>query len=365
MNKSAGHFKGRGFTMVELMVAAGILGLMVAFASVIFRFSIDAYSVASANAEIMQKLRCITEQLNDDFRGLRKDAPMFVWFEQDTVDDDPNRYDQIMFFADGDFTSVQLYSASPSNKDPISIVDINNLNNTMVVRGNVARIQYALARNKDNDKAPELDDQERILARRAHILTADEDLIQWPDPNQNFNDFKSKENDDYEHDSVSLAQWKVVERSYYENDIIRETFDEPPKVDKERPRTFHLLMSEAVGSFSIQWAYWEEISLNDWELRWFPSDDPDDNGNDSDSQLDLMGTKYPEINGPKFGCVFNIPDNQQMDDWLPPDDLYYDSSDQFDAEFFPVALKFTFRLYDSKGIIKGGRTFTHIIYLED
>ena len=29
------------------------------------------------------------------------------------------------------------------------------------------------------------------------------------------------------------------------------------------------------------------------------------------------------------------------------------------------ALKFTFTLYDSKGIIKEGRTFTHIVYLDD
>ena len=29
------------------------------------------------------------------------------------------------------------------------------------------------------------------------------------------------------------------------------------------------------------------------------------------------------------------------------------------------ALKFTFTLYDSKGLIPGGRTFTHIVYLDD
>ena len=34
-------------------------------------------------------------------------------------------------------------------------------------------------------------------------------------------------------------------------------------------------------------------------------------------------------------------------------------------EIWPKAIKFTFTLYDSKGIIKGGRTFTHIVYLEN
>ena len=29
----------------------------------------------------------------------------------------------------------------------------------------------------------------------------------------------------------------------------------------------------------------------------------------------------------------------------------------------PKALKFTFTLYDSKGILKNGRQFTHIIYI--
>jgi len=34
-----------------------------------------------------------------------------------------------------------------------------------------------------------------------------------------------------------------------------------------------------------------------------------------------------------------------------------------DSLDWPEALKFTFTLYDSKGILRGGRTFTHIVYL--
>jgi len=33
-------------------------------------------------------------------------------------------------------------------------------------------------------------------------------------------------------------------------------------------------------------------------------------------------------------------------------------------DFVPKAFKFTFTLYDSKGVIKNGRTFTHIVYLD-
>jgi hypothetical protein len=32
---------------------------------------------------------------------------------------------------------------------------------------------------------------------------------------------------------------------------------------------------------------------------------------------------------------------------------------------YPIAFKFTFTLYDSKGVIKEGREFTHIIYIGD
>lgn len=32
---------------------------------------------------------------------------------------------------------------------------------------------------------------------------------------------------------------------------------------------------------------------------------------------------------------------------------------------WPKALRFTFTIYDSKGIIKGGKTFTHIVYLKE
>jgi hypothetical protein len=45
--------------------------------------------------------------------------------------------------------------------------------------------------------------------------------------------------------------------------------------------------------------------------------------------------------------------------------------DQVDKEHFGAipglgrALKFTFTLYDSRGVLKEGRTFTHIVYLDD
>ena len=102
------------FTIIELMVAVGILVVVLSFASVIFKVSINSQRTAMANAEIMQKLRAITDQLNADFRGLDKDGEIFVVWKAEPILD-PNyedndldgyeRFDCIMFFANGDFQS--------------------------------------------------------------------------------------------------------------------------------------------------------------------------------------------------------------------------------------------------------------------
>ncbi|MBA7661929.1 hypothetical protein ES703_69949 [subsurface metagenome] len=49
----------RAFTLIELVVAVAILAMVLGFASVIFRVSIEAYRTAGANTEIMQKLRAV------------------------------------------------------------------------------------------------------------------------------------------------------------------------------------------------------------------------------------------------------------------------------------------------------------------
>jgi len=46
---------------------------------------------------------------------------------------------------------------------------------------------------------------------------------------------------------------------------------------------------------------------------------------------------------------------------IPPGEVWTPTTQ---SELWPKALKFTFTLYDSKGIIKNGRTFTHIVYLD-
>ena len=63
----------KGFTLIELVVAMAMLVMMVGFAGTIFKASIGAHRTAGAHTEIMQTLRAVTDQLDRDFKGLRKD----------------------------------------------------------------------------------------------------------------------------------------------------------------------------------------------------------------------------------------------------------------------------------------------------
>ncbi len=331
----------KAFTLIELVVAVALLAMVCFFAGTIFKVSINAYRTAGANAEIMQKLRAITDQLNADFKGIRSDAPLLIWFHKNSHPTDPNRYDQIMFFADGDFQSTQLYDEATGEPD--------NKSGDKLVKGNVARIHYGQAVDKQRDppRLPEKE-EDRLLARRRHILTADPDLEEWP--HADMSDFDDVPNERYEHDSLSLAQWKTIEGDAYYSKIIPICFGFRPWVAISDPNTFHKLMCEGVGSFTIQWAYWDS---GDDRLYWFPSDDPDGDSSTSDSH-------FRWIDKNEFGVYFNIPGSIAYSDWYSIDDALFTDKD---FSSYPKAIKFTFRLYDSKGIIKEGRTFTHIVYL--
>lgn len=333
----------KAFTLIELVVAVALLAMVFFFAGTIFKVSINAYRTAGANAEIIQKLRAITDQLNIDFKGICTDGPLLIWFHQDSHTTDPNRYDQIMFFADGDFQSTQLYDKTTGKPDSKS--------GDKLVIGNVARIHHGQARSLDpannTMKDPfDLEEKDRLLARRQHILTADPDLEEWP--NAGMMNFNRDRNERYEHDSLSLAQWKTIEGGAYENKIIPTCFGFRPLIDMSDPNTFHKLMCEGVGSFAVQWAYWDS---GDDRFYWFPSDDPDGDGSNADSHFDFGKDE--------FGVYFNIPSSIADSEWYSGEDF----------SSYPKAIKFTFRLYDSKGIIKedgrAGRTFTHIVYLGD
>ncbi len=343
--------KNKAFTLIELMVSMGILVIILLFAGVIFRVSINSHRTAMANAEIMQKLRAITCQLNSDFEGLNKDGEIFVVWEarqlQDTEYRDSDldgyeRFDRIMFFADGDF---QSYGINP------------------MVRGNTARICYTLAR--DSESRPEEQDRtKRVLARTQHILTSDTKLNDFLNPGGFSNAQWLEWNNIYEYDKTSLEQWKRIPWEYKMNmlsvicdvQVFESSVDEDLRgaiVEPTDANSIHMLLCEGVGEFKIQ-------GWSDTYRRWVPEVDPDGDGNLADTHFyfadsnDIPGLLYPY---PPYGG-------------LSINNILYDREDGIDKTHFNEipglgrALKFTFTLYDSKGIIKEGRTFTHIVYLD-
>jgi type II secretory pathway pseudopilin PulG len=342
---------GGGFTLIEIVVAIGILVMVMGFAGVIFQRSIGSYRAAMAQDEIMMKLRVITEQLDSDFRGLRKDAPMYIWFAKgtDPTYDMNNRFDQIMFFADGDFQSTQTYNGNP-------------------VVGNVARIYYGQANNPDALPA-----KNRLLARRQHILTADTSLEQWPDSNpSNFSfTFDAHDpnttssllkNDTFEYDWLSLSQWQViVSDPTNAAHVVATCFNHRPEINFSDANTIHNFMTEGIGSFSIQWDYITDLTAPIAGAHfWWPALDPDGNGSMSDSDFD--GTNGMDSNS--FGFYFNSALLSGSSIWFSPAQAtgsYYPAV----KPVYPKALKFVFTIYDSRGVFPNGQTFSHIVYLGD
>ncbi|MGA1980538.1 MAG: type II secretion system protein [Sedimentisphaerales bacterium] len=282
----------RAFTLIELVVAIALLAIVFSFAGVIFKVSINAYRTAVANAEVMQKLRAITDQMNADFKGTIWNSPgriRFVYPDTSYVDNKliytaadmtrDVRSDSIIFFANGDFQSTEQY------------------NNKTVV-GNVACIFYGLA---DVNYSPEekRDPKKKILMRRQTILTSDSSLT------QNFNLIDLKE-----YCTQSLADL-IADPTFDANALMVDK-----NLDPTNPNDLVNYMAKGVDDFTIQY----------------------------------VGKEYPD-------------QGRQFNEWRPSNsDVTTGWSDKI---LIPKAFKFTFTLYDSKGVIKEGRTFTHIVYLEN
>jgi prepilin-type N-terminal cleavage/methylation domain-containing protein len=357
----------KGFTLIELVVAITLMAVVIAFAGTVFKSSITSYRIAAAQAEIMQKFRAITDQLNNDFRGLRKDAPLFIWFELDPNDSN-KRLDQIMFFADGDFQSIQTYAFNGTEIVPAS--------SGSPVVSNLARIYYGHAWSIDpnnylNDPR-NIQPNNRLLSRRQHLLIANPDTppqyAQFPthDPTFKTMIINAADNNSYEHDTNSLSQWQAgVQNSTSVDNIITGCFgsvasdfsNNRPHIDTADSNTIHNLMVEGIGSFSIQWAYYQ---IPHYGYFWWPGIDPDGNDIFTDSDFGASG-----INLSQFGFYFNTVASSFATSWFT--DSYSGTMGKYYLEkpAFPQAMKFTFTIYDSRGVFRDGQTFTHIVYLGD
>ncbi len=331
----------KAFTIVELLVAVGLLTGLLAASGIIFKSAINAQRTANATAEITRKLRTITDQLTADFEHLLKDGEIFlVWVAKD--DNELGRYvrfDRMVFFMTGNFyTYHQRYGD---------------------IRGNIARISYMLANNNDGYRAPVQSRDERILARTQHVYTPS-------DPAARPDSFTAEDNNNSEYDTISYGQWRDINYSdpctkadmlTAITDInIGNTHRGGATVDTEDPNSIHMLLAEGVGEFTIQG--WYEA-----QQRWVPEVDPDGNGDltDTDFVVDagnsarldttnVYGIWYPDMPGGIPGISYGGPLNENSFNDIPG---------------LGRALKFTFTLYDSRGIFPEGKTFTHIVYLDN
>ncbi len=377
----------KAFTLIELMVAVGVLAVVMTFAGAIFRFGIDSQRLAMANAEIMRKFRAITHQLSTDFAGLRKDGEIFVvWSAAPARAQDPNydgdgyvRFDRIMFFASGAF---QSYKDKPK-----------------VIEGDLARICYIVANRPppqlgvdDPVRPPAQRPRERILARTQHILTTDADLGNF------WGAFTGSDaqwvawNNILEHDNATpgLELWKNIPwvinasrpREANKRNMLAVIADVGidnlafnqkiggAMVDRSDPNSIHMILCEGVGEFKIQ-GWFEPL------MRWVPEVNPDGDrrGNLADSDFVLVDPANPGAglhpdNVP--GVLYPYPPNGAVKlggVFAPGKPFAYDPNQLNQAHFNQIpglgrALKFTFTLYDSKGVLKEGRTFTHIVELD-
>ena len=374
----------KAFTIIELLVAMGLLAVLIAVSAMAFAMAVKAYRTADASSEILVKLQAITDQFNADFAGLQKDMPLAIWCQYDTTTG--RRYDQMLFFADGVFQSVGQYDNDPTAAQNLTIVS-----------GAIARIYYGHAdiinRNPTKPPARSLADKAvtahywnaDVLSRRQHILTSDTGLTPaggyepFPDmrnmSNIIFVPFAKRLvndtepyypcNDVCEYDLCSMTDWKnAIAVQVNADKFLKTNFltDLPPinppipttPFDSGRPgidlsniQTLPSLMAQGVGSFAVQIAQAPSGS----SIVWFPSEDPNGDGNISDSDFSVLGADAQ-------GFYFNLPVGSNAD--MNGDGV---SNDWRRSTVLPAALKFTFTLYDSAGVFPQGKTFTHIVYI--
>lgn len=316
--------------------------ILVALSSLIFATGVKAHRIADSTIEITRRAEAICQQLTADFRGLRKDGEIFLaWVISPAVNGNGyEKFDRIVFFADGNF---QSYNPQP----------------TKHITGNLARISYVPAKNDDGIRAQYQPDRAgRILARTQHIYTADTDVTPFPNFSAAWDPamFETR-NFSSEYQTMTMAEWTDLSHPSNpnvdaKNNILTILSDIKnilaidnsvttggPTVDKRYSSTLHNYFAEGIGQFGIQ------IWLED-EQRWFPQIDPNYDGNYSDSD-------YPYF-----------VDKDKVDGIL------YDGSGEESlatASGVPLtfaALKFTFTLYDDKGLFPEGRTFTHIVRID-
>jgi len=237
--------KKKAFTLIEMVTAIAVLVIIISFASVIFKASIDSYRTANANTEIMQKLRAITGQLNKDFEGFCKDGYLYIRNEpKPSRDIYPNssqqeqvRMDRIYFFTTGDFQSW-------SNPN---------------VKSNIARVFWG----HDSDSLDETSPPDVIPLSKCR-LARDVCLIKPITP--------SSPDQIDDSNNISFAQCKADEADFDilegdPNDAAGIMYVSVPTDFSIDPNNVRRLMCENIGEFRIEWT-WGFTALG--SLYWEP-----------------------------------------------------------------------------------------------
>ena len=305
-------YERRGFTLIELVVAIGLLMIVILFAGTIFKSGIGSYRIAMAQTEIMNKLRVITQQLDSDFQGLQKDGYLVLYCENilNRIEypgalPATFRADRIYYFPTGDFQSWY-------NPD---------------IRSNIARIYLG-------HEYWSLDFDTNIYVN--HWRLAHDTLLLSP----------GTTSPPYDVNNASYAEWKAnPTMALNDANVI-------PEVNvTSDPNTLRRLFYENAGQFIIDWTDGTRDSNS--AIAWFGFEMPRSVGSPPGIPKD---TRYSDvIYGPIERIVLGAPYLLYWAVWIPstPQDLW------------PKAIKFTFTLYDSRGVFKEGQTFTHIVYLGD
>ena len=359
----------RAFTITELLVAMGLLAAILAASGVVFSSAVDAKRTADATGEIALKLAAITDQLTADFKGLRKDGEIFLlWMagvdeDGDDIVDRFERFDRIMFFANGDFSS---YRPGPDGN---------------IIHGNTARICYMLAKSTDGTAAQLQEPAERILSRTQHIYSSNLTFPVFPDMTVPFDEALFRNgNYNLEYETTTLGQWELLPalEKYSILTILSDTTvssgsaipqtDWGTTVNPADPSTIHSLFCEGVGNFSIQG--WHD-GLGRWVPQINPDNDPDGDLSDTDfipNSGGIDATNLPMILYPYRTTGTDAYGGIEL--YLNGLPFVYLPNEVNEANFnqipgFGRAFKFTFTLYDSIGVFPKGKTFTHIVYLDE
>ena len=287
----------KAFTLIEMVVALGVLAVVLSFAWIIFRVSIDSRHLALANAEIMQKFRVITEQLDRDFRGMVLEYEGAGEIRQFTPLRGGSRVsvnsDSIAFFVTSYFQTLNLYNGKP-------------------VVGNVACVSYEQPDPNSYSSTPgdnEWLPTETVLLRRQTILAG------GLDPSI----YAAGSGPHKEYYLTSLAQWRVNPPF-----ATNEEWFLHPRSDQVRAEDYlPMFLARGVDNFTIEYA-----------------------------QRDPNDPNYPNTR--------RVERDPTTDAIRWRRDVGVNSGTRI---VFPSAFKFTFTLYDSRGIIENGRTFTHVIVL--